>query len=188
MQIGKYAWIERERRFLLSSLPSGLRSHSPHTAIYDRYIHQTRFRLRHMVTSDTKTVTYKLTQKYAQTPGNFASVVITNTYLTEAEYRTFATLAADELRKDRYRYAMDGKLYAIDCFHGRLAGLVLAEIEFATDQELSTFIPPTFALADVTSEEAFTGGALCRSTAAEVHAVIEQTLQRQSAHSLDRPQ
>lgn len=183
MQIGKYARIERERRFLLGSLPSGLSNDSPHTAIYDRYIHQTRFRLRHMMESDSKTVTYKLTQKYVPAPGNFAGVVITNTYLTAPEYHIFVTLAADELRKDRYRYAVDGRQYAIDCFQGRLEGLMLAEIEFATDQDLSSFIPPLFALADVTSEEAFTGGALCRSTAAEVQEAIERTLQRQPVHS-----
>ena len=178
MQFGKYARIERERRFLLGHLPDELSSVSPHTAIYDRYIHDTRFRLRQIVASDSKTVTCKLTQKYVHTPGNFASVVITNTYLTELEYRTFAMLAADELRKDRYRYIADGQQYAIDCFHGELAGLILAEIEFASDQDLSTFRPPTFVLADVTGEEAVTGGRLCGFTAAELQDVIERTLRR----------
>jgi CYTH domain-containing protein len=131
-----------------------------------------------MVASDGKNVTCKLTQKYTHTPGNFASVVITNTYLTELEYRIFAVLAADELRKDRYRYIVDGRQYAVDCFHGELAGLVLAEIEFATDQDLSTFRPPSFVLADVTGEEMFTGGRLCRFIAAELQDVVERTLRR----------
>ena len=178
VQIGKYARIERERRFLLHGLPLGLSSVSPHTTIRDRYIHHTRFRLRYMTASDTNTITYKLTQKYVHSPGNFASVVITNTYLTEQEYGTFVTLPAAELRKDRYRYSVDGLHYAVDSFHGQWAGLFLAEIEVASDHDLSAFLPPAFVLAEVTGEAAFTGGMLCRSTATEVQDVIKRTLER----------
>jgi CYTH domain-containing protein len=186
MQLGKYAQLERERRFLLGSLPRDLSSSAPHTTIQDRYLHRTRFRLRRMVASDSQSTQYKLTQKYLHTPGNFASVVITNTYLTELEYRTFEPLAADELWKDRYRYWNDGWRYAVDVFQGRLAGLVLAEIEFATDDDLATFMPPAFVQAEVTAETAFTGGRLCQSTAAEVEAAIAHIRQRQSAQQVDR--
>ena len=116
MQLGRYAQLERERRFLLGSLPPDLSSSAPHSTIYDRYLHQTRFRLRCIVASDSTSVQYKLTQKYLHMPGNFASVIITNTYLTEQEYRTFEILGADELWKDRYRYQSAGWRYSIDVF------------------------------------------------------------------------
>jgi CYTH domain-containing protein len=186
MQLGKYAQLERERRFLLGSLPPDLSSSAPHITIHDRYLHQTRFRLRRIVASDSQSSQYKLTQKYLHTPGNFASVVITNTYLTEQEYRTFEPLAADELWKDRYPYRSAGWRYAIDVFQGRLAGLVLAEIEFASDEELSTFMPPAFVLSEVTADAAFSGGRLCQSSAADVEAAIAHICQRQSAPQVDR--
>ena len=186
MQLGKYAQLERERRFLLGSLPPDLSSSAPHITIYDRYLCQTRFRLRRMVASDNQSIQYKLTQKYLHTPGNFASVVITNTYLTEQEYCAFEPLAADELWKDRYRYRSAGWRYAIDVFQGRLAGLVLAEIEFASDEELSAFMPPAFVLAEVTAEAAFSGGRLCQSSAADVEAAVAHIRQRQSVPQVNR--
>ena len=75
MQLGKYAQLERERRFLLGSLPPDLSRSAPDITIHDRYLHQTRFRLRRMVASDSTSAQYKLSQKYLHTPGNFASVI-----------------------------------------------------------------------------------------------------------------
>jgi CYTH domain-containing protein len=49
-------------------------------------------------------------------------------------------------------------------FLGDLFGLVLAEISFETDEELFTFLPPPFAVADVTNNEIFSGGRLCHLT------------------------
>ena len=161
-QLGKYARFERERRFLLAWLPPDLAPDAPHTRIEDRYLPGTRFRLRWMTESPSGVVTYKLTQKYAPAPGAFARTVITNSYLTPHEYTLFATLPADVLRKDRYRYAVDDQVYAIDRFRGALEGLVLAEIELGSDAALAAVRRPAFALADVTDDEAFTGGALCR--------------------------
>ncbi len=161
-QLGKYARFERERRFLLAGLPPDLRSDAPHTMIEDRYLPGTRFRLRCMTESASGLVTYKLTQKYAPTPGSYARTVITNSYLTPHEHALFATLPADVLRKDRYGYVVDGQVYAIDRFRGALEGLVLAEIELGSDEAVDTFQRPAFALADVTDDEVFTGGALCR--------------------------
>ena len=161
-QLGKYARVERERRFLLAGLPPDLRSDAPHTMIADRYLPVTRFRLRWMAEAASGLVTHKLTQKYAPAPGAFARTVITTSYLTAHEYALFATLPADVLRKDRYGYVVDGQVYAIDRFRGALEGLVLAEIELGSDEALDAFPRPAFALADVTDDEVFTGGALCR--------------------------
>lgn len=159
---GKYARIERERRFWLATLPPGFAPEAAHALIDDRYIRGTRFRLRRMA-ADGATV-MKLTQKY-DGAGDLARVTITNTYLTEAEYGVFAALAADELRKRRYRYARDGVAVVIDLFEGPLAGLALAELEFASDSELEGFAPPAWLGIEVTRDPRFSGGELCRRTA-----------------------
>ena len=57
-------------------------------------------------------------------------------------------------------------------FLGDLFGLVLAEVSFETDEELDTFPPPPFALADVTNEPLFTGGRLSQLTFSDVRAEI----------------
>jgi len=55
----KYAVVERERRFLVTSVPDGVVSS---TAIVDRYVDGTRLRLREMRAADG-TVTRKLGHK-----------------------------------------------------------------------------------------------------------------------------
>lgn len=170
----KYARIERERRFVLHSLPPGIAADTPYRAIYDRYIRRTHFRLRRAVAGNSGAITLKLTQKYAPTAHDFRRVTITNTYLTQPEYDVFAQLAADPLWKDRYRWVVDSAVFAIDVFRGSLHGLILAEIEFASEQDLVAFGHPPFECAEVTDDVLFTGGSLCRSTIADLRPVIEQ--------------
>ncbi len=162
--IGRYAHIERERRYLLTEAPSELEPEAPHWAIYDHYIQRTRFRLRRVVASESGDTIRKLTQKYPLDPIDLARIAITNTYLTEQEYETFRRLAADELWKDRYTLTLDGREYAVDIFGGPLTGLVLAEIELDSDEELASFTLPPWARAEVTGDPRFTGGALCRAS------------------------
>jgi CYTH domain-containing protein len=60
-------------------------------------------------------------------------------------------------------------------FIGDLFGLFLAEISFETDAEMDSFPAPPFALAEVTSNELFTGGRLCQLTFAEVRDEIAKS-------------
>ena len=53
-------------------------------------------------------------------------------------------------------------------------GLVLAEVNFETDEELDSFPRPPFALADVTQNEAFSGGRLCYLTFADVREELQR--------------
>ena len=57
-------------------------------------------------------------------------------------------------------------------FLGDLFGLVLAEVSFDTDEELDSFPKPSFAVADVTNIELFTGGRLCELTFEEIREEI----------------
>jgi CYTH domain-containing protein len=40
--------------------------------------------------------------------------------------------------KDRYEIMFDGKLWEVDVFHGKLEGLILAEIELEREDEVFT--------------------------------------------------
>ena len=168
----KYARTERERRFLLRELPEGLGLADYHTQIFDNYITGTRLRLRKVRVPQTRQWTWKLTQKFAPDLEDFSRTVITNIYLSQYEYETLAVFEGNELRKNRYPFEHEGRAYSIDVFLGALHGLILAEIEFETDEELDAFRMPSFAALDVTNEETFTGASLVHLTSDRIREML----------------
>ena len=165
MNYGKYARVERERRFLLRELPEGLTRASSHLQIWDNYITNTRMRLRKVRVPQTKEYTWKLTQKFAPAPPDFSRTIITNIYLTEYEYEVLSIFEGNEIRKNRYPFEHEGRAYGIDMFLGALWGLILAETSFETDEEMDSFRVPPFAVLDVTNDEMFTGAKLVELSA-----------------------
>jgi CYTH domain-containing protein len=168
MNYGKYARVERERRFLLRELPEGLTRASAHVQIWDNYITKTRLRLRKIRVPQTKEYVWKLTQKFAPAPPDFSRTIITNTYLTQYEYEVLSVFEGNEIRKNRYPFEHEGRAYSVDVFLGALRGLVLAETSFETDEEMDAFSVPSFAAFEVTNDEMFTGGRLVELTADEI--------------------
>ena len=164
----KYERVERERRFLLRALPPGLQVTDAHAQITDNYITGTRLRLRKVRWPATNEWTLKLTQKHAPQPPDFSRTLITSIYLNEYEYETLSVFEANELRKNRYPYEHEGRKYSVDVFLGDLRGLILAETDFDTDEEMDAFPLPQFAVREVTREELFTGGRLVHLTSDEL--------------------
>lgn len=149
----RYAVVERERRFLLRSLPGGRASSRQ---IVDRYVTGTRLRLRE-VTGDDGTVTRKLTQKVRLGEGS-AEVACTTIYLDESEWALLRALPARSLRKRRHLYARDGLRLAVDEHED---GSLVAEID---DGEHPSDVVPAWldVVREVTEEEAWTGVGLAR--------------------------
>ena len=168
----RYARVERERRYLLRELPHGLKLSDPHTQVTDNYVTGTRLRLRKVRDPRTNEWTLKLTQKHAPSPPDFSRTLITNMYLSPYEYEVFSVFEGNEVRKNRYRFEHEGRLYSVDVFLGALRGLVLAETDFDSDEEMDAFPPPPFAHSDVTRDELFTGGRLAYLTAEELRAEL----------------
>jgi CYTH domain-containing protein len=173
MQVNKmkYARIERERRFLLWELPDGLEER-PYTHVTDHYLPDTRLRLRRMTDEMDNIVALKLTQKFGETAVPTQHTTITNIYLNEAEYQTLAQLGGDLLTKRRYRYSSGNQTFSVDVFEGQLSGLILAEIEAQTDEQLQTVSLPAWAVAEVTNDNFFTGGNLVTVTLAQLQAEL----------------
>jgi CYTH domain-containing protein len=169
---GKYARVERERRYLLRALPDGLKVNDPHAQIFDNYITGTRLRLRKVRDPLRREWTWKLTQKFAPDAEDFSRAVITNIYLSQYEYEVLAVFEGNELRKNRYPYEHEGRRFSIDVFLGALHGLLLAETEFDSDEELRDFAPPPFAAREVTRDELFTGGRLVGLSIDDIRAEI----------------
>jgi CYTH domain-containing protein len=180
---GKYARVERERRYLLRELPPGLKLSDPHTQITDNYVTGTRLRLRKVRVPETNEWTLKLTQKHAPGAPDFSRTLVTNMYLSPYEYEVLSVFEGNELRKNRYPYEHEGRRYSVDVFLGALRGLVLAETEFETDAEMDSLPAPPFAALDVTREETFTGARLVEMTAEDLRAELARrpTLDRDRA-------
>ncbi len=175
-RIGKYACLEVECRYLLSKVPDGLLASPKGWIITDRYLPNTRLRLRHMKPISGKEDIYKLTQKYRSETQNTYEATITNTYLSEAEYSLFEALEARILRKKRYPYTLQNHSFSIDVFEGRHQGLILAEMELEEKVGAYEFVLPSFALKDVTNDPFFTGGNLTAMTDEEFRQGLSQRL------------
>ena len=63
---------------------------------------------------------------------------------------------------------------AIDQFQGPLEGLVIAEVDFGPDGDPSSLSMPSFALAEVTDDERFTGAHLTMTTLSQVKALLDE--------------
>jgi hypothetical protein len=165
---GKYALVERERRFLLHAEPAG--TPIARVLIEDRYLVGTRIRLRRMTDLDANdsAAIFKLTQKIptsAGTPG-----LITTLYLSSAEYAAFVDIPAQTLRKIRSSFPPLG----VDAFEGPLQGLLVAEAEFEHGVDEAAFRPPAGVVAEVTEDVRFTGGALVTVSAEQLRALLAE--------------
>ncbi|GHJ40109.1 hypothetical protein [Streptomyces sp. TS71-3] len=162
---GKYARVERERRFLLARAPDEA-SATAVRLITDRYLTGTRLRLRRSERPDTGARELKLTQKIPAARRGAGAVqgLVTNMYLSEEEYRALAVLPAASLVKRR----LSVPPFGIDVFAPPLHGLVLAEAEFTGDEEADAFVPSRRYVAEVTDDPRFTGGTLVRTPRADL--------------------
>jgi CYTH domain-containing protein len=161
----KYALVERERWFLLAGpTADGLPAAAGQARITDRYLTGTRLRLRRVTRPGSPEPEYKLTQKVpAARPGPVRGL-ITNLYLSRAEYGLLATLPGAELAKTRLFFPP----YAVDVFGPPRRGLVLAEVELDTEADLAACPPPPGSVAEVTCDDRFTGGRLAVTPRAEL--------------------
>ncbi|WP_284322706.1 hypothetical protein [Dyella acidisoli] len=71
------------------------------------------------------------------------------------------SLPGKRVHKLRHRLPRkSGVVVAVDEFQGELSGLVMAEAEFESAEQLSTFPAPHFSRFEVTDDPRFTGGSL----------------------------
>jgi CYTH domain-containing protein len=164
----KYARVEWERRFLLSSFPGGEKV-TRIRRICDRYVDGTRLRLRQQSDGDGQPV-FKLTQKLPGGTARGQQGLITSIYLNREEFDVFATLPARELTKVRHSVPPFG----VDVFEGELQGLLLAEAEFNSEAEASALALPSFIIAEVSDDHRFTGGSLVTASREELGKLLAE--------------
>ncbi len=154
-----YTLIERERRWLCRDVPLSLVVETE--AITDLYVTDSRLRLRESRPVGGGTPRLRFTRK---ADVDARTRLVTSIYLPEEEFAVLArSLPGVRLKKLRHRLReTQGVTIAVDEFEGDLKGLLLAEAEFDTEERLSTFPMPEFALREVTDDPRYTGSHLAR--------------------------
>lgn len=163
----KYSRFEYERRFLVSPVADWKSLVEPFERVLeDKYIRNSRFRLRVVKDSDKDRAVIKLTKKYeSDSP---YSRLISSTVLSPEEHKLFNTFNGDLLKKIRYFHNLKGQKFAIDVFENDLEGLILCEAEANSYEELAAIEFPEYAKYEVTEDSFFDGGNLCRTTKEEL--------------------
>lgn len=152
----KYAWIERERRWLCRTFPNRrvLRSER----LTDLYITGTQLRLREATPLDGGPPMRRLGRKADVEP---SVRLLTSIYLSDTEFVLLSSLPGKVLTKIRHHVGeVNGVEVSVDEFSGELAGLILAEAEFKDMPSMSSYPMPEFAFVEVTDDPRYTGGEL----------------------------
>lgn len=160
----KTSRTELRRAFLIEGLPEPLTRASAHIQIFDNYIAGTRLRLRSIRNPENAAWTRILQQRFPLADGNLSSLKFSEIYLNDAEYTHFQIFEGTEIRKNRYFHEFDGRTFAFDVFLGKLWGLNIARVEFASVEELERFEPPPFVVLEITNEPFFYGDVLVSKT------------------------
>ena len=163
----KYTRVEYERRFLVSPGEDWRSAVATYSKTFeDKYLRDSRLRLRILTDSDTGRRVFKLTKKFDSPSRYFRT--ISRILLSPSEYELLDGLEGDRLRKTRYYHNFRGRVFSIDVFEGEFAGLILCETEAEGLEDLMLAEPPSYAMHEVTDDAFFDGGNLCRTTRADL--------------------
>jgi CYTH domain-containing protein len=158
-KLPKYAHWVAERRFLVDPENMPAVDAAGARRIEDLYIDGGRLRLRaitHLANGERE---FKLAKKYA--PDSPLIGPMTNLYLNEDEYAVMAKLPGARISKLRHKVGG----FVVDVFEGPLDGLVTAECEATNRMAAMAVDIPKWCVREVTSELAYTGGALAQAQA-----------------------
>lgn len=157
-KLPKYAHWVAERRFLVDPGAMPKLDEAGARRIEDLYIDGGRLRLR-AITHASGEREFKLAKKYA--PDNPLIGPMTNLYLSAQEYDVLSRLPGARISKRRHKVAG----FVVDVFEGPLQGLITAECEADNRMAAMAVEIPAWCVREVTTELAYTGGALAQAQA-----------------------
>ena len=145
--------MEIERKFLVAALPEQLETF-PRQRIEQAYL-CTDPVLRIRRKDEQYILTYKGPGFLVREEHEFP--------LKEASYQQLLKkVEGTVIRKWRYRIPYEGYVVELDVFDPPFAPLVLAEVEFSTEEEANLFAPPVWFGEDVTYDPNYTNAAMSR--------------------------
>lgn len=164
-----YSRIERERRFVLRTLPDAV-APDEYERLRDCFVTGTHLRMREVSLPSGDVLVVKLGQKIVDptAPTDPRRRQMTTIYLDEVEA---AALPLTGLRacKRRYKLREQGRTFCIDVWEqpAAAAGVIVAEVECETDEELDAVECPAWALREVTEDPEFGAVALASRSSVE---------------------
>lgn len=155
--------IEREFAYLVNELPANL-NEFPSKIIEDNYIPaNSEHPIMRIRRNGEK---YEITKKYPVDStdggihGDSTRQFEYTIPLTRVEYDFLSKLDGKYFKKRRFIYEIDGYTAELDVYLDKLAGLAVVEFEFSNEEEMTKFVKPDFAGADVSQELIVAGGML----------------------------
>jgi adenylate cyclase len=146
--------IERERRFLVTTVPAEL---PPPHHIVQGYLSTRPAAIRVRRQDDTHTLTIK-------TGSGLRRVEIERNLDAEEFEALWAVTTALRIEKRRHVIGLaDGHLAELDLFDGELAGRRIVEVEFDDDDEAGAFEPPAWFGREVTDDGRYSNASLATS-------------------------
>jgi CYTH domain-containing protein len=143
---------EIERKFVVDDvpdeIPAGARQH-----IRQGYLSLEPAEVRLRSTDDAA---YELTVK---SHGGLSRAEV-NLELTPEQFEELWPLVQRSIEKERSQHEVDGRTIEVDVYRGKLAGLVVAEIEFPSEVDAYAFTPPAWFGAEVTADPRYRNAAL----------------------------
>ncbi len=158
MKYGKY---EYERTYLLKNNIFRNKEITNTKKIKDKYINDTRLRLR--VVEQNDETTYKLTQKQKLNPPKRGILKINTIYLTKAEFDKLNVLEGCEIEKERQILQIGGIRIGVDRITINEKTLFIAEVEFETETEMNNFSMPLNYQQEVTGIQKYNGYELAKA-------------------------
>ncbi len=157
--------VELERTFLVKEIPSDLKDAANKEMIDIYYPKESEHPVLRLRKNGEK---YEMTKKEPAKEGDASTMIEQTIKLTPEEYAALSQLPGKKVHKIRYAYTYNGHEGEIDIFQGDLAGLVLADFEFTTEEDKEAFTMPDFCLAEITQEQFTAGGMICGKTYADI--------------------
>ena len=140
---------EIERKFLVKELPADLENY-PHSAIIQGYL---------IITdNDIEVRIRKKGDKYFETVKAGSGLVRKESekeITKEVFFDHWRLTEGKRVEKVRYEIEYGGKLIELDIYSGDLEGLVVAEVEFDSEEESVSFTPPEWFGEEVTHDERY---------------------------------
>ena len=149
--------MEIERKYLVESLPENLEGF-PHVEIEQGYLCTSpTLRIRRMGNVCILTVKEKLSPSLLQPSTPIINREEEFTLSDEAYLRLKTKCDGRMVLKTRYRIPITDTPFTaeLDIFHGDHTGLILVEVEFPSEAEACSFVPPAWFGADVSNDRRY---------------------------------
>lgn len=150
--------MEIEKKYLVKQLPEGVEK-AEKWEIEQCYLCQTPT-LRIRKRNDEYILTYKNRQKPSATEKLCVSNEIEAPLTKESYEHLKQKTDGICIKKTRYRIPYGKYIIELDIFHGEYEGKMLAEVEFATEEEVTEFVVPEWFGEDVSGDYHYTNSFL----------------------------